>query len=85
MITAVFLVLFSLCGPTDIYCEEGRMTHHSCAAAEAWLRAGLRPGQALLVSACDVIDQQNPDPAAVLLEEPALPLLSTREAKTGGN
>ncbi|MFN8982901.1 MAG: hypothetical protein ACK5X9_10295 [Alphaproteobacteria bacterium] len=61
------------------------MTHHSCAAAEAWLRAGLRPGQALLVSACDVIDQQNPDPAAVLLEEPALPLLSTREAKTGGN
>ena len=85
MITAVFLVLFSLCGRTEIYCEEGRMTHHSCAAAEAWLRAGLRPGQALLVSACDVIDQQNPDPAAVLLEEPALPLLSTREAKTGGN
>jgi hypothetical protein len=51
MITAVFLVHFFLCGPFEMYCEEGRMTHHSCAAAEAWLRAGLQPDQALLVSA----------------------------------
>jgi hypothetical protein len=49
MITAVFLVHFFLCGPFEMYCEEGRMTHHSCAAAEAWLRAGLKPDQALLV------------------------------------
>lgn len=85
MITAVFLLLFSLCGPTQVYCEDGRMTHHSCAAAEAWLRAGLRPGQALLVSACEVVDQQDPNPAAAPLEEPALPLLSAREAKTVGD
>jgi hypothetical protein len=33
------------------------MTHHSCAAAEAWLRASLKPDQVLLVSACDASDQ----------------------------
>ncbi|MCA4919219.1 MAG: hypothetical protein ING82_07310, partial [Roseomonas sp.] len=49
MIAAVFLVHFFLCGPFEMYCEEGRMTHHFCAAAEAWLRAGLKPDQVLLV------------------------------------
>jgi len=83
MITAVFLVHFFLCGPFEMYCEEGRMTHHSCAAAEAWLRAGLKPDQALLIAGCMATDQDNPG-AAAQLEEPAPPLLSTRTATKGG-
>ena len=59
MIAAVFLVHFFLCGQTEMFCEEGRMTHHSCAAAEAWLRDGLRPDQALLVSACEAAEAQD--------------------------
>jgi hypothetical protein len=50
MTGALFIVLFLLCGPTEMCCEKGRMTHQSCAAAEAWLRAGLRPDQTLLIS-----------------------------------
>jgi hypothetical protein len=65
MIAAVFLVHFFLCGPFEMYCEEGRMTHHSCAAAEAWLRAGLRPDQTLLVSACEANDRHNPSAATL--------------------
>jgi hypothetical protein len=84
MITAAFLMHFFLCGPTDIYCEEGRMTHHSCAAAEAWLRAGLRPDQTLLVSACEGIDQQNPITAAALPEEKALAQLAASISAKGG-
>ena len=83
MITAVFLVHFFLCGPFEMYCEEGRMTHHSCAAAEAWLRAGLKPDQALLVSACDAGDQYNPH-AAAPSEDPAPPLRSARTSINGG-
>ena len=60
MITAIFLVHFFLCAPFEMYCEEGRMTHHSCAAAEAWLRAGLKPDQVLLVSACEVAEGSVP-------------------------
>jgi len=83
MITAVSLMHFFLCGPTDIYCEEGRMTHHSCAAAEAWLRAGLKPNQALRVAGCEATDQHNPS-AASPSEEPAVPPLSTRISAHGG-
>ena len=83
MITAVFLMHFFLCGPTEMFCEEGRMTHHSCAAAEAWLRAGMQPDQVLLVSACAARDQNNPN-AAALSEEPAPPLLSARTSGNGG-
>ena len=83
MITAVFLVHFFLCGPFEMYCEEGRMTHHSCAAAEAWLRAGLKPDQALVFAGCKTIDENNPS-AVAQLEEPEPPLLSTRTATKGG-
>ncbi|MCA3413123.1 MAG: hypothetical protein INF84_00855 [Roseomonas sp.] len=83
MITAVFLMHFFLCGQTEMFCEEGRMTHHSCAAAEAWLRVGLQPDQALLVSACETTDQQNPS-AVALPDEPALPLIATRKLPKGG-
>jgi hypothetical protein len=82
MITAIFLMHFFLCGQTDMFCEEGRMTHHSCAAAEAWLRAGLQPDQALLVSACETTDQQNPS-AIALPDEPALPPIATRKLPRG--
>ena len=84
MITAVFLMHFFLCGPTEMFCEEGRMTHQSCAAAEAWLRAGLRPDQTLLVSACEGIDQQNPITAAALPEEKALAQLAASISAKGG-
>jgi hypothetical protein len=83
MIAAIFLMHFFLCGPTDMYCEEGRMAHHSCAAAEAWLRAGLKPDQALVVAGCNGIDENNPS-AAAEFEEPEPPLLSTRTATKGG-
>jgi hypothetical protein len=83
MITAALLVHFFLCGPTEMFCEEGRMTHHSCAAAEAWLRTGLKPDQTLLIAGCKAIDQDNPS-AAAELEEPEPPLLSTRTATKGG-
>jgi hypothetical protein len=66
-----------------MYCEEGRMAHHSCAAAEAWLRAGLKPDQVLLVAGCESRDQYNPH-AAAFSEEPAPPLLSTRTSTNGG-
>jgi hypothetical protein len=84
MITAVFLMHFFLCGPTEMFCEEGRITHQSCAVAEAWLRAGLRPDQTLLVSACEGIDQQNRITAAALTEERALPQLAARVPAKGG-
>lgn len=84
MITAAFLMHFLLCGPTEMFCEEGRMTHQSCAAAEAWLRAGLRPDQTLLVSACEGIDQQNPITAAALPKGRALPQFAARAPAKGG-
>ncbi|MCA3359498.1 MAG: hypothetical protein ING02_16000 [Roseomonas sp.] len=83
MITAVFLMHFFLCGPTEMFCEEGRMTHHSCAAAEAWLRAGMRPDQVLLVSACETIEQQNPITAAARPEEPRQPQIVARKLAKG--
>jgi hypothetical protein len=84
MITAVFLIHFFLCGQTEMFCEEGRMTHHSCAVAESWLRAGLRPDQALLVSACETIDQQNPITAAALPEERTATQFAARSSVQGG-
>lgn len=35
-------------------CEQGDVTHRSCAMAEAYVRAGLRPGQELFVQSCEV-------------------------------
>jgi hypothetical protein len=65
MTGAMFIMLFLLCGPTEMFCEEGRMTHPSCAAAEALLRAGLRPDQTLLVSAREATEGKGA-PAFVL-------------------
>ena len=56
---ALFIVFFFWCGSSDPFCEEGRMIHPSCTAAEAWLRAGLRHDQSLLV-----LDCRPHDPAA---------------------
>jgi hypothetical protein len=33
-------------------CESGYVTARTCAAAEAWMRAGLRDGQTLIVQDC---------------------------------
>jgi hypothetical protein len=37
-------------------CEQGDVTHRSCAMAEEYVRAGLRPGQVLHVSGCEVVE-----------------------------
>ena len=51
--------------------------------ATLWLCAKPKPDQALLVSACEASDQNNPN-AAALSEEPAPPLLSARTSSNGG-
>jgi hypothetical protein len=35
-----------------LFCEEGRIIQPTCAAAEVWLRAGLRSDQSLLIMDC---------------------------------
>ncbi len=82
MITAALLVHFFLCGPTEMFCEEGRMTHHSCAAAEDWLRAGLKPDQVLLVAGCMAADQDNLN-ANSSSEEAAVPMIAARISTSG--
>jgi hypothetical protein len=52
MTGALFITFFLLCGPQELFCEQGRMIHPSCAAAEVWLRAGLRSDQAILILDC---------------------------------
>ena len=54
MTGALLILFFVWCGSSDPFCEEGRMIHQSCAAAEAWLRAGLRSDQSLLIMECRV-------------------------------
>ena len=36
-------------------CEEGTVTHRSCDFAEEYVRRGMRPGQVLYVSGCEVV------------------------------
>lgn len=57
----LYLLSFVLCtaaadphtGRAD--CEPGEVSHRSCALAEAYVRAGMRPGQVLHVSGCEVV------------------------------
>jgi hypothetical protein len=58
------------------------MTHHSCAAAEAWLRAGLKPDQVLLVAGCESRDQYNLN-ASSPSEEAAVPMIAARISTSG--
>jgi hypothetical protein len=58
MTGALFIMFFMVCGPFEMFCEQGRMIHPTCAAAEAWLRAGLRSDQSLLI-----VDECVPWPA----------------------
>lgn len=58
--THAALLLVLICGPADLQdspppdaCEHGEIRWHSCAAAEGWLRAGLRRGQVLHVLGCE--------------------------------
>ncbi len=36
-------------------CEQGEVTHRSCAFAEEYVRAGLLRGQTLFISGCEVV------------------------------
>ena len=56
---ALVIVFFFWCGGGDAFCDEGRVVHDSCTAAEAWLHAGLQPGQTLIVAACETTAGQN--------------------------
>lgn len=49
------LLLFSICTANSAdgdECEAGEVRARSCVAAEAWVRAGLRPGQRLVIIHC---------------------------------
>lgn len=54
-----FLLVFTICASAADpaigwqACEEGEIRARSCAAAEAWVRAAMRPGQTLHVSSCE--------------------------------
>ncbi len=50
-----FVLFFAICGasPGLDACEEGHVAARSCEAAEAYIRAGLRPGQTLHVTGCE--------------------------------
>lgn len=52
-----FLLAALICGSHDPFndgehCEQAEIRAASCAAAEAWVRQGLRPGQTLHVIHC---------------------------------
>lgn len=49
-----FILVFTLCSTATGLdaCEEGTVVARSCAAAEAWVRAGLRDGQVLHIVHC---------------------------------
>ena len=51
-------VVFLICPLSAAWCEEGEMRWPrpiTCAAAEAYIRAGLREGQTLMVQACEMV------------------------------
>lgn len=52
---AAALLIAIICGMSDSFdgCEEAEVRAASCAAAEAYLRDGLRPHQRLIVVRCD--------------------------------
>jgi hypothetical protein len=55
MIAHAFLLAFTLCSGVATgldACEEGEIRARSCAAAEAFVRAGMRAGQVLHVVHC---------------------------------
>jgi hypothetical protein len=81
---ALVIVFFFWCGGGDAFCDEGRVVHDSCTAAEAWLHAGLQPGQTLIVSACETTVGQNTQIAGAQAEEMVLPQIAARaDAKEG--
>jgi hypothetical protein len=48
-----FLLVFLLFRPDhDHAAEDGEVRARSCEAAEAWVRAGLQPGQDVLITGC---------------------------------
>lgn len=49
------ILFFAICSHTGSAprCEEGFLMHRTCAAAEAFIRAGMRPRQTLHLSGCE--------------------------------
>jgi hypothetical protein len=81
---ALVIVFFFWCGGGDAFCDEGRVVHDSCTAAEAWLHAGLQPGQTLIVAACETTAGQNTQIAGAQAEEMVLPQIAARADAKGG-
>lgn len=52
MIAALVLLAFAICPAGGRACEEGIVIHRDCELAEAWVRAGLRSDQCLVVRHC---------------------------------
>lgn len=46
------VAFFTICGPSQAWCEEGMVLARSCAAAEQHIRAGLRRDQTAIVHEC---------------------------------
>jgi hypothetical protein len=59
----LYLLTFALCTAaadpaTGVRsCEQGEVTHRSCAFAEAYVRAGMLPGKVLHVQSCEVVGE----------------------------
>ena len=54
-------LFFILCGTPDPaahgeHCEDGAIKARTCAAAEAFLRAGMQAGQVLHVTGCERVE-----------------------------
>ncbi len=61
MLAVLMVLSFLWCGPNEAICEDGFLIHYSCDAAEAWLRAGLRPGQELHIQKCEAYSGWPPE------------------------
>lgn len=58
----LYLLTFAICSAAaDPHtgakaCEQGEVTHRSCEFAEAYVRAGMRPGQVVFIQGCEVVE-----------------------------
>lgn len=48
-----WIFFFAICNATLDQCEQGFIMARSCAAAEQFIRSGLRPRQVLVNQGCD--------------------------------
>lgn len=50
--TPAVILVFLICPPSGAWCEDGFVIARTCARAEAFIRAGLRPGQTVEIHEC---------------------------------